>query len=114
MSNVNRLTAIALITAFALATPAIATAAVNTGSPRAVCIDPDTGMLRDCADWYTIREVRDDGSIYRKSCKLVREFTRTTGFSILWGLITIGHQESEDWCDYGSCGEMTAVDSQLR
>lgn len=52
-----------------------------------VCIDADTGMMRDCADWYTHREVLDDGTIVRQSCKLVREYTRSDSISILWGLI---------------------------
>ena len=78
------------------------------------CTVSDTGLLRDCADWYTVRTVLEDGSILRDTCKLQREYTQTNSISLLWGLITIGYGESEEWCDYGDCGEMSAVDSQLR
>lgn len=70
--------------------------------------------MRDCADWYTHSQVLPDGTIHKLSCKLVKEYTKSNGIDILWGLIAIGYGESEEWCDYGECGDMSAVDSQLR
>lgn len=94
--------------------PTVVTAGERPAASPSVCLDADTGMMRDCADWYTNREVLDDGTIVRESCKLVREYTKSESISILWGLITISTGESEEWCDYGPCGDMSAVDSQLR
>ena len=100
--------------ALAIAAPAAVTAGERPDASAMVCVDGDTGMMRDCADWYTHREGLDDGTIVRQSCKLVREYTRSDSISILWGLITISYGESEEWCDYGDCGDMSAVDSHLR
>lgn len=112
----NRFATLTLVIAGLLgfAAPAAVTAGERPASSPSICLDADTDTMRDCADWYTNREVLDDGTIVKESCKLVREYTRSDSISILWGLITISYGESEEWCDYGDCGDMSAVDSHLR
>ena len=61
----------------AFTAPTAVTAGERPAASPSVCLDTDTNMMRDCADWYTNREELDDGSIVRESCKLVREYTRS-------------------------------------
>lgn len=77
-----------------------------------ICADGSVVLQEDeCPEWYTVREVGPDGTIYRRTCKLRDEDRRIAGWD--WILIPgpipipVPIPEMELWCDYGPlCGEV--------